>query len=142
MLNHPDGQDIRLVEQLLDNFITDLTDDNSNTFITKLEQLLIQIVKAGKDVHEWQKIISMLRRQTTSLLNPAERTKAENLWYQALVTINEIGERFLIHRQLIFFETNQLGFILLDRFERSKPLIKKLYSDSRKKINPPRKINR
>jgi hypothetical protein len=79
MLNHPDGQDIRLVEQLLDNFITDLTDDNSNTFITKLEQLLIQIVKAGKDVHEWQKIISMLRRQTTSLLNPAERTKAENL---------------------------------------------------------------
>jgi sigma-B regulation protein RsbU (phosphoserine phosphatase) len=106
MLKNPDGQAIRLLEQLLDNFINDMTNATSNTFVTGLEQQLIQLGKAGKNIHEWQKIISVLRRQTASLLSSDERTKTENLWYQAMVTINEIGERFILHRQLIDAEHN------------------------------------
>jgi signal transduction histidine kinase/DNA-binding LacI/PurR family transcriptional regulator len=106
MLNNPDTQAIRLLEKLLENFIVDLTVATANGFIPQLEQLLIQIGKTGKDIHEWQAVISMLRRQTASLLNPAERSKAENLWYQALTMINEIGERFLRYCQLVDAEHN------------------------------------
>jgi signal transduction histidine kinase/DNA-binding LacI/PurR family transcriptional regulator len=99
MLKNPDSQDICLLEQLLDNFSAAMAENTPDTFIVKLEQLLIQIGNANKDILEWQKVISMLRRQTVNLMRPDELTKAENLWYQALTTINDLGERFLLHRQ-------------------------------------------
>jgi signal transduction histidine kinase/DNA-binding LacI/PurR family transcriptional regulator len=106
MLNNPDSQDIWRLEQLLANFITDLTQQSSGAFIACLEQLLIQVGNSGKEIHEWQKVISMLRQQTVVYLKPAEWSIAENLWYQALIIINEIGERFLLFRKLVDAEHN------------------------------------
>jgi signal transduction histidine kinase/DNA-binding LacI/PurR family transcriptional regulator len=106
MLKNPDNQDIGLIEQLLANFITDLTAPGSNTFVTQLEQLLIQVGTADKDIYEWQQVISALRRQITNLLTPDELISAEKLWYQALVMVNEIGERFLLHQKSLDAEHN------------------------------------
>ncbi|HYH02174.1 MAG TPA: substrate-binding domain-containing protein, partial [Bacillota bacterium] len=99
ILNNNTNADAQYLQQLLEAFMVEITTQTSPSFISRLERILLTVY-TGEGFSEWQEIISTMRRQIAPSLDRDQQIKAENLWYQAVVTLREISERSMLYRQL------------------------------------------
>ncbi len=91
------------VEQLLDAFIEEVVEGQSDTFLSQLDQVLRAGIAQGEDISLWQNGLSELRRYVRPYLNDCEHERliqVENLWQQARIVIGEAACRGLLKRRL------------------------------------------
>jgi len=85
-----DSLDFWWLEQLVDVFVLVIaTNISSEQFLITLDELLHQVVRAGLEVREWQRVLSALRRATLSLIPAHSETwlRLEDVLGQARVLV-------------------------------------------------------
>ena len=88
-------------ERLVESFIADLGDESTGAFFASLEETLRQVLAEGRNVTDWQDVISMMRQALRPLLSSgAVLAHAEDLWQQARILIGDFAERGQGRRRL------------------------------------------
>jgi len=94
-------------EQLLDAFSAELMTDSlaesasPGTFLSKLDEILGQVMTKGSDVVVWQEALSAMRRHTMPCFVDQEvLSRAEDLWQQGRVMIGEAAQWAQVYRVL------------------------------------------
>ncbi len=91
----------RWMGQILDDFVAALATEvkgDSSVFVLTLEEVLRQARVAGGDLAAWQGALSALRRQLLPYLDGDVLSRAESLWQQARVLIEEMARREQAYR--------------------------------------------
>jgi len=82
------------IGQLLDAFVINLdAGDKPPTFLLALEKVLYLSRIDGGDFSVWQGVVSAMRRQLLRLLDGEILSRAESLWQQSRVLIEDMGRR-------------------------------------------------
>ena len=86
------GASMRSRDQMtsfLEAFTAELHGAPAGTFLASLDMLLRGMVAGEQEVAIWQTILSEFRRQMTAILSPDDAQRAESLWHQARMMIEE-----------------------------------------------------
>lgn len=78
---------------LLDSFITALKNETPAIFLQELNELLSQARGDQRDLFMWQEVISALRRLALPYMEDETLRRAEDLWQQARVLINQVTQQ-------------------------------------------------
>ncbi len=78
------------IARLLEDFLAELQGESTDIFLPTFTNIVIQAIIAGEDIAVWQDVLSVLRRQLLpSLIETTAILRAENLWQQARVVLEE-----------------------------------------------------
>ena len=109
--------------RLFDAFVDDLQGNESSSFLSVLEELLLKDTSKGSDASAWHDVITALRGQLLPCL-PARhqsRSVAENLWQYARLLVTSVVERIQVQHRLeaeqwvrILSETNEAVITTFD----------------------------
>jgi PAS domain S-box-containing protein len=77
------------VEQFLDSFIAEMEGRSPGIFLATWGDALRRVAAAGGSASAWQGILSTLRRHMLPYLDGESLFRAENLWHQARVLVEE-----------------------------------------------------
>ncbi len=108
-------------KRLLDAFTTQVEKEESDTFLTTLEDILRQAVTSDADVFAWQDVLSLLRRHTLPHLDCDGASLAEAILNQARLLVGDIARRQERHRAVLAArrarELQRLDFALATDFD-------------------------
>jgi signal transduction histidine kinase/DNA-binding LacI/PurR family transcriptional regulator/DNA-binding response OmpR family regulator len=116
-----EGEMLSELGQLLDAFIFEAQGGTPSLFVSKLEDILQKVGKAGGDVAAWQDSLSVMRRCILPHLKGQSLQRAEDLWQQARVTIAitaqwaQTHHAFQIEKQATVLR--EIGYELITMFD-------------------------
>ncbi len=116
-----EGETLSGLGQLLEAFIVEAQSGTLSLFVSKLENILQKIGKAGGDVAAWQESISVMRRWILPHLKGQSLQRAEDLWQQARVMIGitaqwaQTHHAFQVEKQATVLR--EIGYELITMFD-------------------------
>ena len=102
------GVPVEQVERLLEGILCEI-EHSYGRFLPILNDILNQVIEAGKDVSVWQDLLSALRQQILIHLHDNEALiRMENLWGQARVMVSGAVQRLEMAQKLEIKQCNNV----------------------------------